>query len=561
MLTTRRAGAQWVLCLALILAACSGGGGGNNTPVLPWGRFRAGVANTGFASGGLANNHGDVAPVLLLGPNVQVPGIDGLPVRIGGITGSTPIISTDDNDLIYLGTTAGLLATSKDATRVRVFDECTFQGETVSVGTVSGTPAINLNNDIVFGDDNGRIFALNDDGTIFTCLWVYPAPTAAPIPDGVVSSPLILSDANDFSLVTAIVGVGSGHVQALNTFGTSQWRFPDGDSSFPKPLTSSVCTDGVSFHITAPDGFLYSLDRVGRLQHHARVSLATDGIGLLASPMSGTSTYAVGVGGRCGTTTDGCLEQSECPGETCTQLGEIGTLTALTPLDEVRWRFGADAPIAGSAFVLQSVDEVAPPRATPTPSTTPPTPDPNPPTPTPTAFAVVIEGIVYLVDTSGTVYGVKDVSGDLFVAVPTAQTATPTPTLIPGEDTPMPLPTSTPGAAQPKPAKVQLEDAVNVTSSPALSTDLFVVFGTDRGELYAIRLDFDRTIPCEDCDASGRKWDPVPFVDNQSGGGKIILPGGKAVVSSPIIDHDGTIYVTAGDVSAGEGILFSVGSQ
>jgi outer membrane protein assembly factor BamB len=555
MLITRRTRVWALLSLMLTGAACSGGGGGDDAEPLSWGRLRSGVTNAAFAGGSLAENQGVTTTVLELGEGKQHTGIDGLPVTVGGLTGSTPVIGVDDR--IYLGTTAGLLVIAKDTMAVRLFDECTFQGETVPVGSVSGTAAININNDVVFGDDNGRVFAFNDDGTLFECLWVFPAPRQTPIPGGVVSSPLILSDALDGSLTTVFLGIGSGHLQAINNFGTGQWRFPTGGESFPGPLTSSVSLDGVSLHVTAPDGYLYSLDRAGRLQHQALISLPTE-TSLLASPTSGTSTYAVGRGGRCGDSTVGCLASNECSMAACGALGDVGVLTALNPLDEVRWRFAADAPIAGSiAFAIQAVDEPVPPVNTPTPSTTPPPFDPSTPTPTPTRLLVVLEGIVYVVDTDGTVYGVKDESGQLLEV---RATATSTPTFLPDQDTPTPGPTPTPPDIAPKAARADLADPIVVTVSPVLSSDLFVVFGTTGGELYAVRLDFDRTIPCEDCEVAEREWLPVDLVDDNEGGGKVPLRAGEPAVSSPIIDRDGTIYITTGDVTTGEGTLHSVGS-
>lgn len=494
-------------------------------------------------------------PVLELGPEVQRVGIDGLPVSVGGITGSTPIIGL--NDLIYLGTTAGMLVTSKDGLNVRVFNNCNGQ----TVGPVSGTAAINANNDVVFGDDTGRAFAFTDDGTAFECLWIFPAPSATPIPNGIVSSPLIFADF-ERQLTNSYFGTGSGHVQALNVSGTAQWRFPAGSAAFPGPVTSSLASDGAAFHVAAPDGNLYTLDRAGRLQYQAQISLPGNTTPLLPSPMLGSSIYGLGIGGRCGASSRGCLLQTDCPSRDCGALGEAGLLTALTPLDEVRWRFATDTLVAGSAaFVVQPIDEPALPAATPVPTGTPPTPDLTAtPTPTPTRFTAVLEGIVYLVDTAGTVYGVKDVSGELFVA---RATLTPTPTLAPGANTPTSTPIGQPTDAITKLAKAELENAVRVTASPVLSDDLFVVFGTDFGFVYAIRLDFDRTVPCAECDESESVWDIVPLKNELGGGGgrvELRTGSGDPVVSSPVIDDDGTIFVTAGRLSTGQGTLYAVGT-
>lgn len=571
-----RGACVWALLCLTLSAGCSGGGGGDNTPVIPWGRLRSTVANAAFASGTLDENQGTTTALLTLGPNVTHTGIDGLPVAVGGVTSSTPIMGA--NEVIYLGTTAGLLALNTDATRIRVFTVCDLNPQSTrtpgspclardncqTVGTVSGTAAINVNDEVVFGDDNGRVFAFADDGTVFTCLWVYPAINASPIPGPVVSSPLIFSDPIEFTIASAYVGVATGHLQALNAFGTEQWRFPTGGAAFPSALTSSVASDGVRVHVTAPDGFLYSLDRGGDLQHQAQISLPGPS-DLLASPVAGTSTYAVGIGGRCGDSIEGCLASSECPGSTCGALGEVGILTALDPVDDVRWRFATDAPIAGSAaFAIQSIVEPVPPLATPTSSTTPAPPDPSTPTPTPTRLSAILQGVIIVVDNQGTVYGVKDVSGELIEVIPTTPTPEPTSTTAPGANTPTPVPTATMGL--PRAAKAQLFNPVGITTSPVLSADLFVVYGSVFGELYAVRLDYDRTIPCEECDVND--WNPISLRREDctgencafAGGGQVTLQLGQPVLSSPIIDRDGTIYVTVGNISSGQGTLFTVGT-
>lgn len=568
-----RVGRAWLLsCFALAITACSGGGGNSSTPLLPWGRYRGGVANTAVGLGSLAENQGVTTALVQLGPDLTVPGIDGVASDPVMLTASTPIIG--ENELIYLGTTAGILVTKKDGMGKRVFNKCVLPNRTVPVtpapatptpipvGSVSGTAAINVNEDVVFGDDNGRVFAFHDDGMTFNCLWVFPSADTTPLASSIVSSPLLLSNVVDGTIATAYIGSNTGHLLALNGFGTQQWRFPGGSAAFSGPLTSSPDFDGVAIHVAAPDGVLYSLDRGGRLQHQAQVSVPLTDIDLLPSSMSGTSTYAVGLGGRCANTTVGCLEQSECGRVSCNDMGGVGMVTALSPVDEVRWRFATDVPIAGSAaFALQSLNEPVLPTVTRTPEVTPTVNvDPSTPTPTPTQLVLVIEGIVFLVDQEGSVYALKDASGELFEVRPTPGTATPTATFIPGEDTPTPAPTPPPITSEGKLTKVQLGQPVTVTTSPVLSSDLFALFGTAGGELLAIRLDFDRTIPCTNCKVEDRLWVPIPLANNESGGGKVPIRPGDPIVSSPIVDQDGTIYLTAGDVSTGIGMLYSVGT-
>jgi outer membrane protein assembly factor BamB len=429
------------------------------------------------------------------------------------------------------------------------------------VGSVSGAAAINANGDVVFGDDSGRVFAFHDDGMTFNCLWVFPQPESGPLPGPVVSSPAHLADPIDFSLVTAFIGVSTGHLEAINNFGTQQWRFPSGPG-LGGPLSSSPASDAALLHITGADGFLYTLDRAGRPQHQARVSLPMADTDLLPSAMVGSSTYAVGTGGRCSNqATIGCLDQTveelarcKSAAATCEDIGNTGMVTALTSVNEVRWRFATDAPIAGSAaFTLQIIDEPVLPTPTATPTgTRTEIIDPSTPTPTPTRLLSVVQGVVYIVDVEGTVYGVKDATGDVFAVKPTA-TATPTPTSTPGTDeSPTPIPPDS------RLTKVSLAAPADVTTSPVISSDLYVVFGTDAGALNAIRLDFERSAPCPACAVS--QWQPIRFIDGDLGGGTIGIATAP-VLSDPIIDRDGTIYVTAGDVGTGVGALYTVGSQ
>jgi hypothetical protein len=74
-----------------------------------------------------------------------------------------------------------------------------------------------------------------------------------------------------------------------------------------------------------------------------------------------------------------------------------------------------------------------------------------------------------------------------------------------------------------------------VTSSPALSTDLYGVVGTDDGRLCARRL--DEIVPEAEIWATGC----------------ITIAAGKAL-SSPVIDLDGTIYVATDEK------LYAIGS-
>ena len=130
-----------------------------------------------------------------------------------------------------------------------------------------------------------------------------------------------------------------------------------------------------------------------------------------------------------------------------------------------------------------------------TPTPTPPAGQPGTPTPTPT----VVGG-------QGFVLGMTK-SGGLFVV----DVAVPTPTILPSLPTPI---------------------AGQVLSSPALSADSYLVFGTDDGTLHAVN--------------SRSGLEPA--------GWPVVLNPGTKIRSSPSIADDGVVYVGADD-----GMLYAVG--
>lgn len=550
MLSTRCAWRRLACAAALFCATtapgCSGNGGGDggSAPVLPWGRFRRDTANSGVSIGAVARNPGQERWRLDLGAQ-------------GGITDSTPVIGL--NDTIYIGTERGLLAVDRLKGTPRYggpLASCEAAG--VDIGPINGSPAVTVNNDVIVGNDSGYVFLIHDDGSGLDCKWAFSTTAAQPtrgvgLP-WIRSSPIAVTDPLHSRLLRVFLGSLAGTVQTLNGNGTEQWRFQGSDPSFG-PITSSPASDGTSLYVTAPDGALYAVDAAGRLRWRAAVGDSQASAELLASPLVGTlsaSVYAVGA-------------VCELGGSSCKPVA--GQVTAFLLDGTFRWRFDSlDGlplpPVQGSpALVLQSVDERLP--QTPVP---PDSSDPAP-TPTPTRLVPVSQDVVYLLDSAGTVYALKGSSGrpfDIFEpAVTSTPTATPTPLSTGGprrQETRVRGPEGAPATV--KRSVVRLQTQGDVTASPAISGDLFVLFGTTAGRLYAVRVDFERTGPCtQGCPSS--EWLPAESAEESDGtaGAFVVLRDAGPVRSSPITDRDGTIYVTADRALGSGGFLYAIGTE
>jgi outer membrane protein assembly factor BamB len=521
-----------LLC-AMTAPGCSGGDGDDSTtPAPPWGRFRRDSTNSGVGLGGVGRNPGKVR----------------WSISLSGVTQSTPVIGL--NETIYVGTQAGLLAIDRSQGERKYTDPLEKCGE-VDVGPINGSPAVTVNNDIIVGNDNGYVFLIHDDGIGLECKWAFSSATGNPSLGGDLrwmrSSPLTSTDPFDFRLIRAFLGSLAGTVQALNGNGTEQWRFQSSDPSFG-PLSASPASDGTLLYISAPDGVLYAVDSSGRQRWRATAGLPQPNAELLASPVVGSLVYAAGA-----------IESCEAGGQRCEPASQI---TAFGLDGAFRWSFDSLSgspipPVPGSpALVVQSVDERAPETPIPPDSSDPP------PTPTPTRLVPVAQEVVYLVDRAATIYALRGSSGqpfDIFQPATTSTpTATPTPTpegTPPQQDTRSPTPAGTPVTA--KRSVVRLQTAGAVTTSPTISADLFVLFGTTDGRLYAVRVDFDRTEPCtQGC--SDPDWISAASEEESDGtaGAFVALPGAGAIRSSPVIDRDGTIYVTADP-----GFIYAIGTE
>ena len=523
-----------VTLVCTLLAACSGGGGGSSPPAPVWGRFRHDSANSGVGFGFLAQNPGTTRWVFPLNTNEPAD----------GVTDSTPVIGL--NNTVYVGTRLGLLAVDREHPDQRNYRIKSCPGSLlfpipsdsdINIGPINGAPAVTVNNDIVVGNDSGYVFAIHDDGNLLNCIWAFHNATD-PENKSVRSSPIAVADPVDFRLTGVFIGMAAGRLQALNGNGTEQWRFQTSDLSLG-PLSASPSSDASHFYITAPDGFLYAIDSTGAQRWRALVGTQQPETEetVLSSPAVGSAVYTV------------------APLETCDSSAACTPtrLSALNPDGSLRWQLTSVngkpvQPVPGSpALAPRAIEELVPPTPSVTPAGTP-TPTIAPaasPTPTATIVLPVVQDVLYFVDRDGTVYALRGTTGQPFMIPLPLATSTPTPTSTPGPAGV--TPGATPPASKISIVHLPLEDA-NVVLSPALSADLFVVFATSNGRIYAINVDYDRSRPCTaSCSIDNPEWKPAPSSEESDGDAGGFVELGSPPRSSPVVDQDGTIYVTTDD--------------
>ncbi len=463
---------RWLLSALLLASGCSsgGGGGGELIPLTPWSSLRHDNSNSGLGIGTIEDNKAQVRFSVALGSVADHP--------------ISPALG--DGGLVYVGTSDGLLSltdTGSERWRFRYCNiadgaiPCTTASDTcIPVGPIVTSPVVTANDDLVIVAASGFVFAIHDDNnSAFTCLWASHPSRVPSAPTR--SSPQVLIDPSDLNLLSVFVGTDDGQLVALNGDGSTKWRFPN-SPGLMDALTSTVAiSTGAMVLLTAPDSFLYALDLTGRQLWRRAVDAALGGDNLLTSPAVALTTYTVGTGGM---------------------------VSANNPDGSVKWRYQAQHPILGSpAFVSQSIDELDGDRT--------------------------IEPVVYVVDQTGLLYGLRDSSGLELVEKLCSGT---------GDDISCTFPEDCPSGqtcdAPPVPLPLTT-GTVPVESSPAIAGDLFAVVGSADGRLCARAL--DGTVPDDPA------W--------QSG---CINVGNGNPLSSPVIDRDGNIYVTS------NGVLYAIGS-
>lgn len=499
------------LCLAVVLAACSGGGSsGPTVPAVPWANFRHDNSNSAL-SGTIQRNDGNVELLF--------------PATAGMITLSTPAI--DRNGNLLLGTENGVMSLDPNGNVRWAFegystadppcDACTLGTPgCLPVGRVTASPTVSPGNTIIFGTDgaNGRLFALQEQSFDVDCNWIFPAADAPGV--GFRSSAAVLINTLDLSLQSVFVGADDGLLRGLNADGTVRWSVATAG-----PITASPTLDGnLNTYVTTADGVIPAVTFSGApFPNPISIGRPTDAP-FQPSPAVSISLYAVGSG---------------------------GSLFAITPPAQRKWQFTppATSVIKGSpAFVGQSFSQQG---------------------------ETIFDTIVYVVDTQGVAFGVRDSSGMLLqlqrcsddltqdcradACVPDGTcgnnnrcsndntlTCSPDSCGDNGDCTVLPFcdnPAQSTGCANT--ITIPSAPATTIPASPVLSGDLFVVVGTSDGRVCARTL--DNLVPGQTLDSQTETW--------RDGQGCITLdpsvdPGSPeaATRSSPIIGQNGRIYVT-----------------
>jgi outer membrane protein assembly factor BamB len=480
------------LCLvALPLAllwACSGGGGSTTSAQVQWEKFRHDTGNSGAAVGAVATIN--ITP---RSTPVDAP----TPPATPGAISSSPAIAEDGT--VYVGSEGGTLA-AFDANlnlkwRKTSCEACPADSQ--ALGPLISSPAVytlNGQTSILIGSSassasTGSVFAFQDTGsgqppTCTACFRPNPADfggSDVSILASFVSSPSFTTDPVIFTINGIFIGAhidvrqaGNtrtlGRLYALNSDGSVRWEFPRQNAPDIGPVTSSPAL-GISntWWFTAADGFLYVLTSDGSLKGSVFVGSTFGPTAPFAPAVLVTGNYIVSPTGD-------------------------GDIFAITPDQSVSFRIGSVDSGVTASLAFGSRGEV-----TPTPTAVPAMSPTAPSGPTPTATATPTAGIPSFV------YGVTQ-SGEVVGFDP----AQPTPTLFPTPPTPIPVP---------------------VLSSPALSSDGFLVFGSSDGKLHA-----------------------VSTVDGSEATGFPVQLTTGAIRSSPSIATDGTIYVGADD-----GMVYAVG--
>lgn len=502
------------LALCLLLSACSSDDSGPPTtvPSLPWGLFRHDSNNTGSGNS-ITENRGEVTLV------ASIP---------GGVGWSTPSVDRDSN--VYLGTRNGIISVDRlGATRWQLTTCAPEDGPALPIGPVSSSLNVQAGGTIVFGSDpsdsdRGAIFYVNEQNRDVTCEWTFEPPSGL-ARSGSRGSAQVQIDPTDLSLLSVFIGANNGFLQAINGIGTPRWTFPSGGASGPITSTPAVAINSATY-VTTPDGLLLGVDSAGR-------KLQGNGwpfpIGIPpAAPLQQSasvdvSVYAIGAG---------------------------SALYAINPDGSLKWQYSPQADVLGTqAFISQSVDE---------------------------GSITLFDTIVYIVDRNGTLYGIRDSTGQPMVTQRcsgdierscrtdsceiegsecrnnrcTIGECSDDPDITCMDDDDCPEGTGTCDRMECTPDSCKSDnkgvceqtypgvlplttEAVPVETSPVVSGDLFAIVGTADGRVCARGL--DTTVP-GDKDNPNNPW----IVGN----GCIELGDGLPVLSSPAIGPHSRIYVT-----------------
>jgi outer membrane protein assembly factor BamB len=497
-----------LMCVALACLAgvgCGGGGGSStqSTAVPAWERFRHDAGNSGHGSGFFSQNTGTIRSVEI-DPGSAISASPTIPLG-----GWLYVASEGGRFAAVDPTTLGVRWNVSSCQPPASSDPHACPASSQPLGMIQSSPtAYTLNGvtTLAFGSSAGTVLGFSDSGgSAPSCLFCFApsvqdfatdevaATDIASIEPTFVSSPVFsfnsyLATVDGIYIGAAITvtlvdgpSVQVGKVYALNTDGSLKWQFPAPGAAAMGGVTSSPALGtGPTLYFTTDDGTLRAITLAGdQVWPPVFIGPVRDPNALFAGSTV-LSTAAVYVG-----TVDGAVVAINVDG---TQ----------------RWRVlpSTDDPDPGFATSLA----LGPQAPTPTPEQfETPTPEPNTtPTPSPTPVLGASTQRVFGVTRSGRLTMLDAAFGSN--ALPPSS------------------PISTSGL---------------VYSSPALSGDGYVIFGTDDGKLYSVSTATGE-VP------SG--W-PIQLPTNGGGSGPY-----KAIRSSPTIATSGTIFVGADD-----GRLYAVG--
>jgi outer membrane protein assembly factor BamB len=513
----KRAALVSVLTALLAFAGCSGGGGGSTAPAgAVWPKFRHDVNNSGAGGGAVAGTptphvfwtaEVNAAPT----PTPGAPGAGAAQALDNAII-SSPAIGIDGT--IYVGSQSGTLAAinANGTIRWRV-DSCECPGpagrptpvphlgaftSSPAVFTVSGKANIMIGS-AATASGQGRVYVFQDDGIHATCAAcsLEPLttefcsnPASCSVRTSFISSPSFQTSSFSGNISGILIGaqidvedgaanMSLGALYAFNNDGSVNWRFPRSGAVHIGPITSSPAFgSGGTLYFTAADtvadvtagqDHLYALNNDGTLRWSFGVGRVTDPSAPFSASPLVDSQIFVA-------TADGRILSVEPGG------------------GGSRWT--ADPGVGGFVASLAAGNPAATATPTPTPANAPTsspllriTPTPTATPPTGRLFGVTKDGVLVAVDAA---------TGALKTFL----------------DTPLPV-------------------APPVISSPALSSDSYLVFGDGSGALHVIN------------SLTGLEAPGFPLALTQA-----------AIRSSPTITDTGTIYVGADD-----GVLYAVETQ
>ena len=501
-----------VAVLALVLAVeagcTSGGGGSSSPPSVPWEKFRQDLGNTGEGIAGVIKNPGGTpTPVAILWQK----NIDNSKIS------ASPAISIESQ--LFIGTEHGTLAalnlsdgSSAWPSNVVSCSACNCP-TSPGLGTLKASPAVYTNNNqtnVLVASEEGSVYGFQFSGNNApSCVFCLqpackqsPPPACGEPPASVsfVSSPSFTINPSTSNISGIFIGATvtdgsggiSGRLYALNADGTCKWQFPN-------PFTGATPTPTPAPGTPSP------------------TAVSSSGFGPI------TSSPAISLGNTVYFTTDD------------------GFLYALTPNGDFLWRVEL---AGGSALPLA----------------------PSPVANTTSIITSSANGVILALNANGSFYWGLDARSDdpdfansLAVGVP-ANTPTPTGTAAPTAVTPTLTPV--PGVsllavvAIHSGGTVSLIDAATgiplrpdplakiagpVVSSPALSSDGYIIIGDHDGVLHAIST-------VDGSEPHAWNW-PI-----------ILRPTPQAtpqpIRSSPALDGGGVAYVGSDD-----GYLYAVGTK